>query len=474
MCLVYSLNSLVHSLIFVVLLIDSTKKDAPMHRIAVIGSGISGLAAARRLAGAPGQHGVTLLEAGSHFGGHANTVDMTLGGVSQGVDTGFLVFNHRTYPLLTRLFEELQVPTAAAEMSFSVQVPNANGQAGLEWSGSSLGGVFAQRGNLLRPRFLKMLAEILRFNRLATRIAKEGDETQLRSSIKGFLDEHHFGAAFRQDYLLPMMGCIWSCPTDQMLRFPVATLIRFCHNHGLIQVTDRPQWHTVRGGSRQYVRRMVAALQQDGRHDARLNTPVLGLRRVAHGVLLQMAHGTEQFDAVVLACHSDQALRLLGSDATPQERSVLGAIRYQPNQAVLHTDASVLPRREVAWAAWNYERAADSGREQAGVCLHYLLNRLQPLPWTKPVMVSLNPVRPIDDSQVHARMEYSHPVFDLAAIEAQSQVGALQGQRRTWFCGAWCGYGFHEDGLRSGLEVADKLLNALPALALSSTFEGAA
>ena len=474
MCLVYSLNSLVHSLIFVVLLIDSTKKDAPMHRIAVIGSGISGLAAARRLAGTPGQHGVTLLEAGSHFGGHANTVDMTLGGVSQGVDTGFLVFNHRTYPLLTRLFEELQVPTAAAEMSFSVQVPNANGQAGLEWSGSSLGGVFAQRGNLLRPRFLKMLAEILRFNRLATRIAKEGDETQLRSSIEVFLDEHHFGAAFRQDYLLPMMGCIWSCPTDQMLRFPVATLIRFCHNHGLIQVTDRPQWHTVRGGSRQYVQRMVAALQQDGRHDARLNTPVLGLRRLAHGVLLQMAHGTEQFDAVVLACHSDQALRLLGSDATPQERSVLGAIRYQPNQAVLHTDASVLPRREVAWAAWNYERAADSGREQAGVCLHYLLNRLQPLPWTKPVMVSLNPVRPIDDSQVHARMEYSHPVFDLAAIEAQSQVGALQGQRRTWFCGAWCGYGFHEDGLRSGLEVADKLLNALPALALSSTFEGAA
>ena len=187
-----------------------------------------------------------------------------------------------------------------------------------------------------------------------------------------------------------------------------------------------------------------------------------------------MAHGTEQFDAVVLACHSDQALRLLGSDATPQERSVLGAIRYQPNQAVLHTDPSVLPRREVAWAAWNYERAADPGRDQAGVCLHYLLNRLQPLPWTKPVMVSLNPVRPIDDSQVHARMEYSHPVFDLAAIEAQSQVGALQGQRRTWFCGAWCGYGFHEDGLRSGLEVADKLLNALPALALSSTFEGAA
>jgi predicted NAD/FAD-binding protein len=334
--------------------------------------------------------------------------------------------------------------------------------------------VFAQRGNLLRPRFLKMLAEILRFNRLATRIAKEGDEARLRSSIKGFLDDHGFGTAFRQDYLLPMMGCIWSSPTDQMLRFPVATLIRFCHNHGLIQVTGRPQWHTVRGGSRQYVRRMVAALLKDGRHEARLNAPVLGLRRVPHGVLLQSAHGTERFDAVVLACHSDQALRLLGSDATPQERNVLGAIRYQPNQAVLHTDAGVLPRRRAAWAAWNYERAADPGRDQAGVCLHYLLNRLQPLPWQQPVMVSLNPVRPIDDSRVHARIAYSHPVFDLAAIEAQGRVGSLQGQRRTWFCGAWCGYGFHEDGLRSGLDAADGLLQGLRALPAGAAIEGVA
>ncbi|WP_407713292.1 NAD(P)/FAD-dependent oxidoreductase [Comamonas testosteroni] len=445
-----------------------------MHRIAVIGSGVAGLAATRRLAGAPGQHHVTLLEAGHHFGGHANTVDMTLNGVSQGVDTGFLVFNHRTYPLLTQLFEELQVPTAAAEMSFSVQVPLADGRAGLEWSGSSLGAVFAQRSNLLRPRFLKMLAEILRFNRLATRIAQEGDEAGLRSSIEAFLDEHGFGTTFRQDYLLPMMGCIWSCPTDQMLRFPVATLIRFCHNHGLIQVSDRPQWYTVRGGSRQYVRRMLAALQHDGRHEARLNAPVLGLRRVEHGVLLQMAHGTEHFDAVVLACHSDQALRLLGLDATPQERSVLGAIRYQPNQAVLHTDASVLPSREAAWAAWNYERAADAGRNRTGVCLHYLINRLQPLPWQQPVMVSLNPVRPIDESKVHARIAYSHPVFDLAAIEAQGQVAALQGQRRTWFCGAWCGYGFHEDGLRSGLDAADGLLAVLPRLPVSPAIRGAA
>ncbi|CAB5711420.1 Protoporphyrinogen oxidase [Delftia tsuruhatensis] len=445
-----------------------------MHRIAVIGSGIAGLAAARRLAAAPGSHGVTLLEAGSHFGGHANTIDLTLDGVSQGVDTGFLVFNHRTYPLLTRLFEELQVPTAAAEMSFSVQAPRADGGACLEWGGSSLASVFAQHGNLLRPRFLGMLAEILRFNRLATRLARQEDDVRLRGSIEVFLDEHGFGAAFRQDYLLPMMGCIWSCPTDQMLRFPVATLIRFCHNHGLIQVTDRPQWFTVRGGSRQYVRRMLASLQHDARHEARLSTPVLGLRRMEHAVLVQTAHGTEQFDAVVLACHSDQALRLLGRDASQQERSVLGAIRYQPNQAVLHTDAGVLPRRKAAWAAWNYERAADSGRDRMGVCLHYLLNRLQPLPWQQPVMVSLNPVRPIDEGKVHARIEYSHPVFDLAAIQAQGRVGSLQGRRRTWFCGAWCGYGFHEDGLRSGLEAADGLLHALPALPANPGVEGVA
>lgn len=434
-----------------------------MHRIAVIGSGIAGLAAAWRLASAPSGHGVTLLEAGSHFGGHANTVDLTLGSVSQGVDTGFLVFNHRTYPLLTRLLDELQVPTAPAEMSFSVQVPQADGQAGLEWSGSSLSGVFAQRSNLLRPRFLKMLAEILRFNRLATRIAQEGDEARLRSSIKVFLDEHGFGTAFRQDYLLPMMGCIWSCPTNQMLRFPVATLIRFCHNHGLTQITDRPQWYTVRGGSRQYVRRMLAALQHDGRHEARLNTPVLGLRRVEHGVLLQMAHGTEQFDAVVLACHSDQALRLLGSDATPQERSVLGAIRYQPNRAVLHTDTAVLPQRRAAWAAWNYERAPQSERESARVCLHYWLNRLQPLPFSQPVLVSLNPVQGINRAQVLGAYDYAHPVFDLAAIRAQPLVARLQGQQRTWFCGAWTGYGFHEDGLKSGLTAARELLASLPA-----------
>jgi len=432
-----------------------------MHRIAVIGSGIAGLAAAWRLASSPGERRVTLFEAGSHFGGHAHTVDLCLDGVSHGVDTGFLVFNPRTYPLLTELFAELGVDVAASDMSFSVQVPRAGG-GGLEWSGSSLRTVFAQKRNLLRPRFLHMLAEILRFNRLTTALATGEGELAGQGTVEDFLARHRFGTAFRDEYLLPMIGCIWSCPTEQMLDFPIETLIRFCHNHGLIQVSDRPQWQTVRGGSRQYVRRMLAQLS-----DARLNTPVLGLQRSRQRVLLRTADGSEAFDAVVLACHSDQALALLGADASAEERAVLGAIRYQLNLAVLHTDTSVLPQRKAAWAAWNYERAAEAGREQGQVCLHYLINRLQPLPWEQPVIVSLNPVREIAEHHVHRRLEYSHPVFDLAALRAQQRVGELQGEQRTWFCGAWCGYGFHEDGLRSGFAAADGVLAELGAWAVA-------
>jgi len=439
-----------------------------MQRVAVIGSGIAGLAAAWKLSSAGSGHRVTLFEAGSHFGGHAHTVDLCLDGVSHGVDTGFLVFNRHTYPLLTALLDDLGVEVAPSQMSFSVQVPQADGRPGLEWSGHSLSTVFAQRLNLLRPGFWWMLAEILRFNRLATALARRGADAPLQASIGEFLDQHRFGAAFREHYLLPMIGCIWSCPTEQMLRFPVGTLIRFCHNHGLIQVTDRPQWFTVRGGSRQYVRRMVGRLS-----DARLATPVLGVQRRPDGVRVRTAQGTEAFDAVVMACHTDQALALLGDDAREDERAVLGAIRYQPNEAVLHTNAGVLPQRRAAWAAWNYERAADTPREQAQVCLHYLINHLQPLPWQQPVIVSLNPARPIDERQVHRRLHYSHPVFDQAALQAQKRVPGLQGRHRTWFCGAWCGYGFHEDGLRAGLAAADGVAAAMQAREAASQ-QGAA
>ncbi len=416
-----------------------------MRRVAVIGSGIAGLATAHALAG---EARVTLFEADRRFGGHANTVDVTIGGITHGVDTGFLVFNHRTYPNLVRLFGELQVETAPSDMSFSVQNP----ASGLEWSGTDLNGVFAQRRNLLRPAFLGMLAQILRFNRLATALAERGAEAELKEPIADFLDRHRFGAAFRQDYLLPMIGCIWSCPTEQMLRFPIATLIRFCHNHGLLQVADRPQWYTVTGGSRRYVQRMLKGID-----DARAATPVKAVRRLppdsgVAGVMVDTAAGSERFDDVVLACHSDQSLALL-VDADAAERAVLGAVRYHANRAVLHTDATMLPRRRRAWAAWNYERAASASEEQASVCLHYLINRLQPLPWQLPVVVSLNPARRPDPARVIAEIDYAHPVFDLAAIEAQRRLPPLQGRSHVWFAGAWTRYGFHEDGLASALDV---------------------
>ena len=424
-------------------------------KVAVIGSGVSGLAAAHRLR----DHAqVSLFEAGDYFGGHTHTVDVSLPDasgetVTYGVDTGFLVFNERTYPGLIALFDELRVPTVRSDMSFSVQVPGAGllGAGALEWSGANLDTVFAQRSNLLRPRFWSMLREVLRFNQLCTSLAASGEEVALSQPLSEFLVQHGFSEAFRDWYFLPMLGCIWSCPTDQMLQFPVATMIRFCHNHGLIQVNDRPQWHTVAGGARQYVQKLIKGL------DARLNTPVQKIVRDAAGVQVHTAGRSERFDALVLAVHSDQALRLLAQPSA-QESRVLGAIRYQPNRAVLHTDASVMPRRRSAWAAWNYERAASSERESARVCLHYWLNRLQPLPFNQPVMVSLNPVSPIEPNHVLAEFDYDHPVFDLEAISAQTQVPQLQGAQHTWYCGAWTGYGFHEDGLQSGYRAAELLL----------------
>lgn len=428
-------------------------------KIAVVGSGISGLAAAHRL---QGEARVTLYEAANYFGGHTHTVEVCLPDtkgrpVSHGVDTGFLVFNERTYPGLIALFQELNVATARSDMSFSVQVPGAGGPGGgtLEWSGANLATVFAQRRNLLRPRFWGMLQELIRFNRLCTTIAEANEEAALMQPLGDFLQQHGFGEAFRDWYFLPMLGCIWSCPTDQMLRFPVATMIRFCHNHGLIQVNHRPQWWTVAGGARQYVHKLVDRLA-----DARLATPVRRIERDTAGVLIHTDWHVERFDAVVLAVHSDQALQLL-AQPTAQEQEVLGAIRYQSNRAVLHTDVAQLPRRRAAWAAWNYERAPNALRESARVCLHYWLNRLQPLPFAQPVLVSLNPVREVEQARILGEFEYAHPVFDLAAIRAQEQVSALQGWKHTWFCGAWTGYGFHEDGLQSGYAAAETLLEQM-------------
>ena len=424
-------------------------------RIAVIGSGISGLSAAYHLRN---QADVTLFEAGSYFGGHTHTVDVTLqspqGMVTHGVDTGFLVFNERTYPGLIGLFAELQVQTSTSDMSFSVQTPRASGQRAMEWSGSNLNTVFAQRSNLLSPTFLGMLRDVLRFNTLANALADRGQDHALMQPLGEFLDTHKFGSAFRHWYLLPMLGCIWSCPTDQMLQFPVATMVRFCHNHGLIQVVNRPQWFTVTGGAKHYVEKLLQHIPH-----THLQTPVERVERNDIGVHVFTASGSEDFDGVVLACHADQALSLL-AQPSPQEQALLGAIRYHPNKAVLHTDTSVMPKKKLAWAAWNYERATDLGLESSRVCLHYWINRLQPLPFSQDVVVSLNPVRAIDHSKVLGEYDYAHPVFDLAAIEAQSQLPSLQGQQNTWYAGAWMGYGFHEDGFKACRDAALGILAA--------------
>ena len=424
-------------------------------RIAVIGSGISGLSAAYHLRN---QADVTLFEAGSYFGGHTHTVDVTLpspqGMVTHGVDTGFLVFNERTYPGLIGLFAELQVQTSASDMSFSVQTPRDLGQRGMEWSGSNLNTVFAQRSNLFNPTFLGMLRDVLRFNALANALADRGQDHALMRPLGEFLEAHKFGSASRHWYLLPMLGCIWSCPTDQMLQFPVATMVRFCHNHGLIQVVNRPQWFTVTGGAKHYVEKLLQHIPR-----THLQTPVKRIERNGSEVRVFTAGGAEDFDGVVLACHADQALSLL-AQPTPQEQALLGAIRYHPNKAVLHTDTSVMPKKKLAWAAWNYERATDLGLESSRVCLHYWINRLQPLPFSEDVVVSLNPVRAIDPSKVLGEYDYAHPVFDLAAIQAQSQIPSLQGQQDTWYAGAWMGYGFHEDGFKAGRDAALEILAA--------------
>jgi predicted NAD/FAD-binding protein len=379
------------------------------------------------------------------------TLPSVQGAVTHGVDTGFLVYNQRTYPGLIGLFESLNIRTAASDMSFSVQAHWDDTGKVLEWNGANLNSVFAQRSNLLRPRFWGLLRDIMRFNQLATDLAQSGQADALTQPLQQFLDEHRFGSAFRQGYLLPMLGCIWSCPTTQMLQFPVATMVRFCDNHGLLQVNNRPPWFTVAGGAKHYVQAITDRIS-----DKRLNTPVLGIARDEQGVQIRTAQGVERFDQVVLATHADQSLALLERPSS-DEQALLGAIRFQANRAVLHTDTRVMPQRRLAWAAWNYQRTQDDS-ESARVCLHYWLNRLQPLPFKQDVIVSLNPASPIDPATILGSYDYDHPVFDLPAIAAQNQLPRLQGQQRTWYAGAWMRFGFHEDGYQAGLAAAKSLL----------------
>ncbi|QLG87499.1 FAD-dependent oxidoreductase [Chitinibacter bivalviorum] len=406
-------------------------------RIAIIGAGISGLASAYLL---NRKHEVVLFEAGSYLGGHTNTVDVTLEGQTQAVDTGFLVFNQQTYPNLIALFAELGVESYATDMSFGVSLNDGQ----LEWAGTNLATVFAQKRNLASPTFLLMLRDILRFNAAA----KENlvKTSQSGATLAQLLDEGGYGSPFRNAYLLPMAAAIWSSSPKDILAFPAATFLRFCLNHALLQVNDRPQWQTVKGGAREYVRKIAATLA-----DIRLNTPVLSVNRIADGVELRHADGVEAFDAVIFATHAPQTLAILQSPS-PQEQAILGAVRYQANTAYLHTDAAQLPLRRKVWSAWNYLGGEQIDGERA-VCVSYLLNQLQNLPFASHVVVTLNPFKDPAPEKVLARFEYEHPVFDQAAIYAQQALPTIQGVDRIWYAGAWTGYGFHEDGLKSALRV---------------------
>jgi len=406
----------------------------PGGRIAVVGGGVSGLSAAWLLSE---KYSVTLFEAGPYVGGHTNTVDAEVDGIRHPVDTGFLVHNDLTYPNLVQLFRHLDVPVHASDMTFSVSLA----QPDLEWAGTSLGTVFAQRRNLMRPAFLGMLRDILRFNRHAARYLARCGPYALLGDL---LDDEGYGQAMRDWYLLPMAGAIWSTPPSMVLQQPARTFLSFCLNHRLLQVAGRPQWKTVKGGARQYVNAMLTRIAE-----VRVSSAVHTVKRLADGVEVRSAGHVDRYDAVVLACHAPTSLAML--DASEDERDVLSRVRYQPNVAVLHTDTALLPRRRAVWSAWNYLAGPTA---DAPMSVSYLLNHLQPLPFKQPVIVTLNPQQEPAASSVLGRYEYEHPILDADTVVAQGQLAGIQGRARTWFCGAWTGYGFHEDGLASAIRVA--------------------
>jgi predicted NAD/FAD-binding protein len=407
-------------------------------KIAVIGAGIAGNVVAWHLAH---EHEVAVFEAGSHIGGHTHTHDVEQAGRRYRVDTGFIVFNDRTYPNFIGLLEQLGVASQPSHMSFSVR----DERSGLEYNGTSVNSLFAQRRNLVRPSFWRMLGDILRFNREAPALLERPSEDV---ALGDYLDANRYSRGFVERYIVPMGAAIWSTDPRNMLAFPARYFVRFFHNHGMLSVNNRPQWRVIRGGSARYVEALTASF----RDRIRLNSPVQSVRRLAGQVYVKAAgQEAERFDAAFLACHSDQALRLL-ADPTPAEREVLGTIPYQANEAVLHTDARLMPRTRRAWAAWNYHvLPEDTGR----VALTYNMNILQSLDAPEPFLVTLNRSEAVDPAKVIKRIRYEHPLYTRAGVAAQARQHELNGPLNTYYCGAYWRFGFHEDGVVSALRALE-------------------
>jgi predicted NAD/FAD-binding protein len=418
---------------------DDGKQAGPM-KIAIVGTGVSGLVCAHLLSRS---HDVTLFEADDRPGGHAHTVQVELADGTFDVDTGFLVYNERNYPGLIRLFDDLGVATKPSDMSFGV----CDEVSGLEWKGTSVDTVFAQRRNLVRPAFLRMLGDIVRFNRRARALLDGPPDPSI--SLGDLLESGRWSSQFLDWYLIPMGSSIWSADPSTFIDIPAVTFARFFANHGLLEYGSQPDWRTVDGGSKQYVDAILRPLGKRVRIDA----PVTKITRTADEVELHTASGPEQFDQVVVATHSDQALALL-SDPSTLERDVLGAIRYQDNRATLHTDIRLLPANRRAWASWNYHRIAD---QPGRATLTYRLRTLQGIGSRDELLVTLNRDDAVDPAKVLRSFDYAHPVFDVAAIAAQARHEELNGQHRTWFAGAYWGYGFHEDGVQSARVVCRRL-----------------
>jgi predicted NAD/FAD-binding protein len=403
-------------------------------RIAIIGSGISGMVAAHRLSN---KHEVTVYEAGAHIGGHTHTVDVEHRGRAYAVDTGFIVYNDWTYPNFIELMEELAVPWQPSHMSFSVRCD----KSGLEYNGTSLNSLFAQRRNFLRPSFMRMVADILKFNRRAPALLTD---TADRISLGDYLHDEGYSRYFIDHYIIPMGAAIWSSRPIDMLHFPARFFVEFFANHGFLSVNERPTWRVIQGGSREYVKRLTARFA-DRIH---LNTPVASIQRNPQNVVLRLKNGSvEHFDQVFIACHSDEALKLL-SDSSPEEREILGAIGYQANEALLHTDERLMPRRPLARAAWNYHLPIE---QYERVTVTYNMNILQGLNAPTQFLLSLNRNADVDPATVLGSYVYHHPVYTTAAVAAQKRRHEINGVRRTYYCGAYWGYGFHEDGVKSAL-----------------------